>query len=399
MLGSACLGTLLAVLAGVGRASPAAAAGLAVCLLCLWRAHAAWLMGLRAEARAARGVAAVATVMAVYHPFCASGGGGERVLWKMLHTLGELHAEGKVNLHVVIIAASQGKTPEAILRGARERFGINVGAAAVPAGKDNDTGTGKGKGGAAADEAGAPRMPIDFAFVPPATVGLLAAERWPRFTMVGQSLGSLAVCWAGLAACGADAYLDTTGAAFTLPLARLFFGCGGRVGAYVHYPTISTDMLRVVVERRPAFNNAIAEPAAAGSATAGSGAVSTAAAGAGGLEGRGAGGAGDRGLSLLALVRSRLGSAAKAVYYCLFAAAYALAGAAADTVRTNHTHACIDPAAPHAPVTHPHHSYDNWIARPPPAFLTASCGYFTHYSCCYHVFLYATHENGTTSAD
>lgn len=45
-----------------------------------------------------------------------------------------------------------------------------------------------------------------------------------------------------------DLFVDTTGCAFTYLPATLLFGC--RVLAYVHYPTISTDMLQLVWERR-----------------------------------------------------------------------------------------------------------------------------------------------------
>jgi len=47
--------------------------------------------------------------------------------------------------------------------------------------------------------------------------------------------------------------MDTTGCAFTFFVARVLAGC--RVGAYVHYPTISTDMLSLVWERRPSYNH------------------------------------------------------------------------------------------------------------------------------------------------
>ena len=49
-----------------------------------------------------------------------------------------------------------------------------------------------------------------------------------------------------------DIFFDSTGYAFTFIVAY-FFGC--RVGAYIHYPTISTDMLALVWERRPTYNN------------------------------------------------------------------------------------------------------------------------------------------------
>lgn len=53
--------------------------------------------------------------------------------------------------------------------------------------------------------------------------------------------------------CFPDIYIDTMGYAFTLPLFKHIGGC--RVGCYVHYPTISTDMLRRVKSRVNAHNN------------------------------------------------------------------------------------------------------------------------------------------------
>ena len=48
--------------------------------------------------------------------------------------------------------------------------------------------------------------------------------------------------------------IDTSGHAFTLPLAKYMADCS--VIAYVHYPTISTDMLKRVANRTAAYNNA-----------------------------------------------------------------------------------------------------------------------------------------------
>lgn len=39
--------------------------------------------------------------IAFFHPFCSDGGGGERVLWKMIQALGDFHDEG-IKLNVVI---------------------------------------------------------------------------------------------------------------------------------------------------------------------------------------------------------------------------------------------------------------------------------------------------------
>ena len=50
-----------------------------------------------------------------------------------------------------------------------------------------------------------------------------------------------------------DVYVDTSGYAFTFPLFKIFGKC--KVGCYVHYPTISTDMLCQVRSRTATYNN------------------------------------------------------------------------------------------------------------------------------------------------
>merc|ERR1719147_517550 len=79
------------------------------------------------------------------------------------------------------------------------------------------------------------------------------AARYPYFTMLGQSLGSLVLGTEALLSHVPDIFIDTMGYAFTLPLFRYCGGC--TVGAYVHYPTISTDMLRLVTSRQSSYNN------------------------------------------------------------------------------------------------------------------------------------------------
>eukprot|EP00952_Eustigmatos_sp_NYUAD-ZCMA_P004099 18014-Eustigmatos_ZCMA.PRE.1 len=66
----------------------------------------------------------------------------------------------------------------------------------------------------------------------------LEAERYPLFTMLGQSIGCMLFAWSCLWSLVPDVYIDTTGCAFTYPVAFIF---GVRkIAAYVHYPTIST---------------------------------------------------------------------------------------------------------------------------------------------------------------
>jgi alpha-1,2-mannosyltransferase len=85
------------------------------------------------------------------------------------------------------------------------------------------------------------------------------AAMYPRFTMLGQSAGSVLMGWEALCLFIPDVFVDSMGYAFTLPL---FHHLGGAViAAYVHYPTISTDMLARVSNREASFNNQVAKSA------------------------------------------------------------------------------------------------------------------------------------------
>jgi alpha-1,2-mannosyltransferase len=68
------------------------------------------------------------------------------------------------------------------------------------------------------------------------------ASTWPRFTLLGQSLGSLILAIDAFHLLVPDIYIDTMGYAFTLALSKFLFP-HVPTAAYVHYPTISTDML------------------------------------------------------------------------------------------------------------------------------------------------------------
>ena len=65
---------------------------------------------------------------------------------------------------------------------------------------------------------------------------------YPHFTLLGQSLGSLVVAYDAFNLLVPDVFIDTMGYAFTLALCKLLFPSVS-TSAYVHYPTISTDML------------------------------------------------------------------------------------------------------------------------------------------------------------
>jgi alpha-1,2-mannosyltransferase len=65
---------------------------------------------------------------------------------------------------------------------------------------------------------------------------------YPHLTLLGQSLGSLIVAYDAFHLLVPDIFIDTMGYAFTIAFSKLLFP-SVPTGAYVHYPTISTDML------------------------------------------------------------------------------------------------------------------------------------------------------------
>ncbi|XP_054655540.1 GDP-Man:Man(3)GlcNAc(2)-PP-Dol alpha-1,2-mannosyltransferase-like isoform X2 [Dunckerocampus dactyliophorus] len=210
-----------------------------------------WLQGKRSARQARTGRPAVA----FFHPYCNAGGGGERVLWCAIRALQQRYS----HMDFVVYTGDLGVSPHEMVDGARRRFNIVL-----------------------------PRA-VHFVFLKHRM--LVEPSLFPHFTLLGQSLGSVFLGWEALTEFVPDIYVDSTGYAFTLPLFRYLGGCS--VCSYVHYPTISTDMLSVVTERNPRFNNP------------------------------------DYVSSSLLL------SAIKLLYYCMFALLYSMAGSCSDLIMVN----------------------------------------------------------------
>ena len=118
-----------------------------------------------------------------------------------------------------------------------------------------------------------------------------------RLSLLVESLRTIQLAWNALTYSWAlmpDIFVDTTGYAFTYMVANLCMGC--RVWAYVHYPTISTDMLQLVWQQRRATCNHAAY-----------------------------------------IAQSKLATYAKLAYYCFFAVLYGFTGSLAHIVLVNST--------------------------------------------------------------
>lgn len=72
---------------------------------------------------------------------------------------------------------------------------------------------------------------------------LVLASTWPHFTLLGQSIGSVVLAYDAFCLLVPDVFIDTMGYAFAVAFTRYLFPSVS-TAAYVHYPTISTDMLQ-----------------------------------------------------------------------------------------------------------------------------------------------------------
>ncbi|KAB5582453.1 GDP-Man:Man(3)GlcNAc(2)-PP-Dol alpha-1,2-mannosyltransferase [Coniochaeta sp. 2T2.1] len=146
-------------------------------------------------------------IVGFFHPFCNAGGGGERVLWAAIRATQNRWPNAKC----VVYTGDHDVNKEDILKRVETRFNIRLHAPTV-------------------------------AFLYLSTRHWVLASTWPHFTLAGQSLGSVILAWDAFSLLVPDVFVDTMGYAFALGLSKFLFR-DVPTGAYVHYPTISTDML------------------------------------------------------------------------------------------------------------------------------------------------------------
>jgi alpha-1,2-mannosyltransferase len=159
--------------------------------------------------------------VAFFHPYCNDGGGGERVLWSAIESILKKY---KNEVQIIIYTGDVDATPEEILHRVKERFNMNMQIY---------------------------KPSITFIYL--RSRFCVEAKYFKLFTLLGQSIGSMILGFEALVRFVPDIYIDSMGYAFTYPLFRYLASVP--IIAYVHYPTISTDMLEQVRERRPTYNN------------------------------------------------------------------------------------------------------------------------------------------------
>ncbi|OCK99161.1 glycosyltransferase family 4 protein [Cenococcum geophilum 1.58] len=146
-------------------------------------------------------------IVGFFHPFCNAGGGGERVLWAAIRATQKRWPDAVC----VVYTGDHDVDKAAILKRVKDRFNIQL-------------------------------HPPTIHFLYLSTRHYVLSSTWPHFTLLGQSLGSLILAYDAFMLLVPDIFIDTMGYAFALALSHFFFP-SVPTGAYVHYPTISTDML------------------------------------------------------------------------------------------------------------------------------------------------------------
>jgi alpha-1,2-mannosyltransferase len=231
------------------------------------------------------------TTFAFFHPYASGGGGGERVLWKMIQYLQQQQQQSTLNneqneqneqtvveqmkdqnnnninnnLEIVIYTIDPPSTDEYKLRKeAERRFDVQI------------------------------AKPIRLISLQEHQ-DLLQPR--PFLSLVMESYGTMRLARQALKKLQPDVFCDTTGCAFTFAVVRWL--CPATViMAYVHYPTISTDMMLWEWKKY--------QPTQTTS-------------------------------SLLSNMISRVKTLVKLIYYWCFAICYGLVGSMADLVMVNST--------------------------------------------------------------
>jgi len=139
------------------------------------------------------------------------GAGGEKVLYQAIKAI-QLSRFNELN--VVIYSGSE-KRPIEIFKQVEDRFGLKI-------------------------------SPIRLSFIQlPSRGKSLKPENYPSFTMFWQAWASVRVAFEALTICPCDVFIDSMGIGYAYPFVKLLFG--PQIYSYTHYPLVSYDMMRDVI--------------------------------------------------------------------------------------------------------------------------------------------------------
>lgn len=154
----------------------------------------------------------------LFHPYCNSGGGGERVLWVAVQALIKRYPKAEFYIYTGDVEV----TPLEIIQKANKIFNLKI-----------------------------DKKSVHFIYLQKRR--LIEPSTYPYFTLLGQALGSIVLAFEALSQLNPNIFIDTTGLTFTLPVFKFLGQC--KTGSYIHFPTITKQMLKRVSNRTAIYNN------------------------------------------------------------------------------------------------------------------------------------------------
>lgn len=181
-------------------------------------------------------------IFGFFHPYANAGGGGERVLWAAVKATLEQSPR-----NVCVIYTGLDPPPPPVPRGSKVGSSSEIGGRLGEFGDINrpDRILAKVKMRFGLELSDPDRV----VFIYLSNRKLVDPATWPRMTLLLQAIGSMVLAYEAITTLVPDVYIDTMGYPFTYPLVSWLANVP--IAAYVHYPVISSDMVKAMVQGTP----------------------------------------------------------------------------------------------------------------------------------------------------
>ncbi|KAL6930888.1 related to GDP-Man:Man(3)GlcNAc(2)-PP-Dol alpha-1,2-mannosyltransferase [Hanseniaspora guilliermondii] len=148
-------------------------------------------------------------IIGIFHPFCNSGGGGERVLWELCKAILDKYENNK-SFKIAIYTGDVDIKPEDIIEKVKFKFGIDLDIKKI-------------------------------CFIYLEGRHRVEGKSWPVLTLLLQAISSILLLKDAISKLPPDCFIDTMGYPFVYPIMKFLYDIP--IVSYTHYPIIQKDML------------------------------------------------------------------------------------------------------------------------------------------------------------
>ncbi|CAI8492397.1 unnamed protein product [Hanseniaspora opuntiae] len=148
-------------------------------------------------------------LIGIFHPFCNSGGGGERVLWELCKAILDKYESNK-SFKIAIYTGDVDIKPEDIIEKVKFKFGIDLDIKKI-------------------------------CFIYLEGRHRVEGKSWPVLTLLLQAISSILLLKDAISKLPPDCFIDTMGYPFIYPVMKFLYDIP--IVSYTHYPIIQKDML------------------------------------------------------------------------------------------------------------------------------------------------------------